>query len=177
MTANSGRLNRIIVAAMTADRVIGKGGKMPWYIPSDLKRFKELTTGHGVVMGYTTFAQDLGGKPLPNRTNYVVTRRHEKEVRAVGAIPLDNVVGDLTDKWVSGKECFVIGGTQIYEAALPLADRMCITMVEAHIDGDAHFPDINWGQWRPTVDPEASRKPNPKDEYPTRYVEYERIRN
>jgi len=132
-----------IIAALARNRVIGKDNRMPWHISGDLKRFKALTLGHPVVMGRKTF-QSIG-KPLPGRDNIVVTRSH------AFAAPGCRVVHSLQEALDAARdapEIFVIGGAEIYAAALPLADRLQLTEVDAAVEGDAYFPDFDRSAWR-----------------------------
>ena len=138
-----------IIAVLGRNRVIGKGNRMPWHISDDLKRFKAVTLGHPVVMGRKTF-QSIG-KPLPGRDNIVITRSH------AFAAPGCRVVHSLAEALTAAQgapEVFVIGGAEIYAPALPLADRLQLTEVDAAIDGDAYFPDFDRSAWR-----EVSREP------------------
>ena len=122
-----------LIVAKAANGAIGKGNRMPWHISGDLKYFKRVTTGHPVIMGYNNTWLSLGGRPLPGRRNIVVSRSHtaapdcgaeflpslEAAVAAAGGAP------DVSD---ASKEVFVIGGGQLYRAAMPLAGRLYITM-------------------------------------------------
>lgn len=128
-----------IIAAISENYVIGNKGKIPWHIPEDLKRFKQLTTGNTVIMGRKTY--ETIGKPLPNRKNIVVTKN--KEFSADGifvAHTLEEALAQCTEK------TYIIGGQQIYEQAMPLADKLEITHVHKIVEGDAFFPQItnNW---------------------------------
>ena len=132
-----------IIAAIGRNRVIGKDNQMPWHISGDLKRFKALTLGHPVVMGRKTF-QSIG-RALPRRDNIVITRSH------AFAAPGCRVVHSLAEALSAAQgaaEVFVIGGAEIYALALPLADRLQLTEVDAAIDGDAYFPDFDRSAWR-----------------------------
>lgn len=132
-----------IIVAMDRNRVIGFQGKIPWRLPADLKRFRQLTMGHAVIMGRKTF-QSIGG-PLPGRTNIVVTR--QKEFRAEGCTVVHSLQEALQ---VAGPDPFVIGGAELYAQALPLADRLYITEVDTCAPrGDAYFPEIDPAQWQP----------------------------
>lgn len=144
------------VAAIGKNRVLGKNNELLWPIPDDLKRFKELTMGHPVIMGRKTFESILSTlkKPLPDRTNIVVTRSkklpklnaEQSEGEAVGVfceVILADSVKDAIEKAcvASGsEEIFIIGGAQIYEQALPFVDRLYLTLIEAEEEGDAFFP-------------------------------------
>lgn len=134
-----------VIVAMTADRVIGKDNGLPWRIPGDLKYFKAVTMGKPIVMGRKTF-QSLPFGPLPGRTNIVVTR---DETFAADGIEirhsLDAAIAFAKD--IAIDEVMIMGGAQIYGQALGLADRLYITKVQTKVEGDAWFPDIDWGQW------------------------------
>ncbi len=157
----------ILIAAMTADRVIGKDGRLPWHLPEDLRFFKRQTTGHAVIMGRKTF--DSIGRPLPRRRNVVVTRNPAyspagvspatcAEAAAFVAEGLPNetmrldVVHSLDEaidlcRRHGESKAFVVGGAQIYAQALPIADEMILTHVEGHYEGDARFPEWNESDW------------------------------
>lgn len=126
-----------IIVAIGVNNVIGKGNDLPWHYPEDLKYFKKVTQNHSVFMGYNTFLSiyDRLGKPLPKRTNYVLT--YENELPG-GAIPIKNL-NELPDE-----EIFVIGGKMIYEMMLPHAEKLYITHVKKVHEGDVFFPAINY---------------------------------
>lgn len=129
------------IVALGKNRVIGKGNTLLWHIPDDLKRFKALTTGHPVVMGRKTFDSIVAflGKPLPNRTNIVVTR--DSAWSAEGATVAHSLEEALTKaKELDPEEVFVIGGAQVYEQALPYTDRLYLTLIDDEKAGDAYFP-------------------------------------
>jgi len=122
----------IIIAAIARNRVIGKNGKVPWHIPEDLARFKQLTTGHTVLMGRRTF--DSLDNPLPNRTNIVITSRVINGVKSYPS--LDFALQALKNE----KEVFVIGGGRLFADALRLTDELRLTLVDREVDGDIYFP-------------------------------------
>lgn len=126
-----------IIAAVAENGAIGRNNQLLWHIPEDLKYFKKLTTGHAVIMGRKTF--DSIGKPLPNRQNIVIT----KNVRLHGSGEV-SFVSSLQEalQAAQGDEVFIIGGASIYEAAMPLAQRLYITRVHAAFDADTFFPAI-----------------------------------
>lgn len=126
-----------IIVAIGVNNVIGKGNDLPWNYPEDLKYFKKVTQNHSVFMGYNTFLSiyDRLGKPLPKRTNYVLT--YENELPG-GAIPIKDL-NELPDE-----EIFVIGGKMIYEMMLPHAEKLYITHVKKVHEGDVFFPTINY---------------------------------
>jgi dihydrofolate reductase len=122
----------IIIAAIAHNRVIGKNGVLPWHIPQDLARFKQLTTGHTVIMGRKTF--DSLDRPFPNRLNIVIT---SKVINGVTSYPsLDFALQALHNK----KEVFVIGGGKLFADTLKRADELRLTLVDREVDGDAYFP-------------------------------------
>jgi dihydrofolate reductase len=133
-----------IVVAHSSNRVIGRDGGLPWSLPTDLRRFRELTTGGTVVMGRKTFESLPDAfRPLPKRRNVVLCR--DPAYAAPGA----EVAGSLDSALAAcAGECFVIGGGQTYAEALPLARRVYATHVRAHVSGDVYFPDLPEAQWR-----------------------------
>jgi len=129
-----------LVVAHSANRVIGRDGGMPWHLPSDLRRFRELTTGHTVVMGRRTYESLPDAfRPLPGRRNVVLSS--DPAYRADGA----EVVRDLDAALAGG--CFVIGGGAVYAQALPHAQRVYATELEAEVDGDTRFPQLPAEEW------------------------------
>jgi dihydrofolate reductase len=122
----------IIIAAIAHNRVIGKNGKLPWHIPEDLARFKQLTTGHTVIMGRRTF--DGLERPFPNRVNIVIS---SNVINGVSSYPsLNFALQALSNR----KEVFVIGGGRVFADALKLADELRLTLVDRDVDGDTYFP-------------------------------------
>lgn len=131
-----------IIVAVARNGVIGDKNRLLWHIAEDLRHFKAITTGHPVVMGRKTY--ESLGRPLPNRTNVVVTRQR------IG-IPGCTVVHSLEEALTlfgPDEEVFVIGGAQIYAEALPLADRFYLTRVERDYEGDTRFPAWDESAWR-----------------------------
>lgn len=132
----------IIIAAMTYDRVIGKEGKLPWRIPEDLKKFKQLTTGNTVVMGRRTF--ESIGKPLSKRNNIVVsTSMQERE----GLTVCKNLEDAIEEADRFKCKVFMIGGASIYEQALPLVSEMYLSYVKEFYEGDRYFPEFDRNDW------------------------------
>lgn len=126
------------IVACSENRVIGKDGKIPWHFSDDFRRFKARTIGHPIIMGRKT--HESIGRPLPGRTNIVVTRDPSREIQ--GCI----VVASLTEALekaikLEDEEIFIVGGGQIYTEALPVADRLYLTLIHTIIDGDAFFPE------------------------------------
>ncbi len=137
-----------LIVAMAKNRVIGLGGELPWHISEDLKFFKRTTLNKPVIMGRKTF-QSIG-RPLPGRENIVITRNQDYSpdgVRVVhdlaSALALAKKIADASDIY----EVMVIGGAEIYAAALPLADRIYLTEVDLAVEGDAFMPDFPGDDW------------------------------
>ena len=131
-----------IIVAHSRNRVIGKAGEIPWHLPSDLRRFRELTVGHTVVMGRKTY-ESLPEKfrPLPDRTNVVISRNPAYTLQdCLVAHSIEQAIAFAGSDLV-----FVIGGEQVYHLALPLADRILATWIKHHIDGDCYFPYLGGG--------------------------------
>jgi len=133
-----------LVVAYASNRVIGADGALPWRISADMKRFKELTTGHAVVMGRRTFESlPEAFRPLPNRRNIVLSRSPGYEPAGAEAFAdLDSAV-EACDG-----DCFVIGGAAVYREALRVAQRIYATEIEADFEGDTLFPQLSAGEWR-----------------------------
>ena len=135
-----------LVAALARNRVIGAGNRLPWHLPEDLKRFKRLTTGAPVIMGRKT--HESIGKPLPGRRNIVVTRQPGASWHGCEVVhSLEAALAAAGD----APEAFVIGGAELYALALPRADRMYLTLVDADHAGDAWFPEFDPADWRETA--------------------------
>jgi len=152
-----------LVWAMAQNRVIGRNNQLPWYLPEDLKYFKRITLGKPVIMGRKTF--DSIGKPLPGRTNIVVTRNRDWSFEGVRIVDSLEAARELCENLaiVDGtEEAMIIGGAEIYRQAMPLADRLYLTEVHADVEGDATFPEFDRSQWQEIAreDFEASG-PNP----------------
>jgi len=133
-----------LVAAVAANGVIGRDGDLPWPRTGDLAHFKALTIGHVLVMGRRTF--DSIGRPLPGRTSVVVTRQADWAAPG-GVVICHDVVVALEVAAVIDPQVFVIGGAEVYRAALPLADRLVITHLPLEPEGDTWFPAPDWSAW------------------------------
>src|SRR5512147_3258238 len=121
------------IAAMSLNRVIGVGNRIPWHLPDDFRWFKRLTTGHVIVMGRKTY--ESIGKPLPNRITLVLTRSPRP-------IPGVQTISDLSQikPETETRQVFICGGAQLYEQALPLCSDLYLTLVKRVVDGDVFFP-------------------------------------
>lgn len=137
----------VIVAAIGRNGVIGVDGGLPWRIPEDLARFKSMTMGHALVMGRTTF--ESIGRPLPGRSNIVLT--HRPDWSHVGV----DTAGSLGEAFAIAEDrdqdVYIAGGADVYEQALPIADSMELTEVDAAPEGDTYFPEVDWGLWFETA--------------------------
>ena len=131
-----------LIVAMSENRVIGRDGALPWRLPDDLARFKRLTMGHAVIMGRTTY--ESIGRPLPGRRNVVLSRRGVAVPGTCVFVSLDKALGALAPEH---DHAFVIGGQELYQAALPVADRIYLTLIHRTIAGDTFFPAISDGQF------------------------------
>lgn len=138
----------VVIAAIARNGVIGQDNRLPWHLPEDLVHFKALTTGHAVIMGRKTW-ESLPPKfrPLPGRTNIVVTR--DAAYRADGALVTASLPAAIAA--AGANDAFAIGGAEIYAQALALADRLELTEVDAVYPGDAYFPDFRRDAWLETA--------------------------
>jgi len=127
-----------LIAAMAENRVIGSGGSIPWKIPGEQKLFKRITLGHAVIMGRRTY--ESIGRPLPGRTNIVVSRR--PGFRPEGCLAASGLPAALALCPAGEEETFIIGGGQLYREAMPITDRIYLTVVPVTVDGDTFFPEI-----------------------------------
>jgi dihydrofolate reductase len=146
-----------MIVAMGENRVIGVENRLPWHIPEDLKRFKQITKGHPIIMGRKTF--ESIGKPLPGRTNIVITRN--KEYRAEGIISCSSLkeAMEWAAKAPGSEEIFVIGGAEIFKSCLDNADRIYLTLVKWPFDGDTYLPDFNEAAFQIIQEEELSKNP------------------
>ena len=171
MSAEEPRIGIILLAAVADNGIIGRDNGLPFRQSSDLKRFKQLSMGKPLVMGRKTYLSI--GKPLPGRTNIVVTR--DPSFNAVGIVTAMSLDAAMTvargDAFRRGADAIVvIGGTDIFKQTMPLADRLEITHVHARPEGDVSFPPIEETHWRAT---ERSDHPaGPQDEASFSYVTY-----
>ena len=141
LTPDASRLS--IIVAMAKNRVIGAQGTIPWHLPEELKLFKALTLGHHMIMGRKTW--ESIGRLLPGRTSVIVTRQRGYAVAgAIVAHSLDEAIAACE----GDDEIFVIGGAELIEAALPRADRLYLTTVDADVPGDTYMPAVDLSRWR-----------------------------
>jgi len=133
----------IIIAAISENNVIGKDGKIPWHIKEDLQRFKRLTLNRPVIMGRKTH-ESLPVKPLKDRTNIVLTR--DKNFNPPDVV-VKHSLQDALEYCKNYDKVFIIGGQSIFEEGMKVADTLELTRVNGNYDGDAFFPEINFGEW------------------------------
>jgi len=156
-----------IIAAVAKNNALGKNNDLIWHLPADLKRFKEITLGHHIIMGRKTF--ESLGKPLPNRTTIIITRN--PDYIAPGCI----VVNELTAAIKAAAEDenpYILGGAEIYKQAMSYADILDLTLVHESFDADAFFPIIDMSKWT-----EMSRrdfKADEKNKYDYSFVQYKK---
>jgi dihydrofolate reductase len=148
-----------LIAALSQNRVIGKNNDLPWHLPDDMKYFMQTTKGHHVIMGrknYDSLPEKF--RPLPNRTNLVITR--QENFSAPGCHVFPNMTDALNfAKAENNNEVFIIGGAEIYALALPYANKLYLTEINAHIEGDTYFPLFDAQEWN-----EISRNHHAADE-------------
>ena len=132
-----------IIVAIARNNAIGKDNKLLWHISEDLKRFKNLTTGHTIVMGKRTY-ESLPFRPLPNRRSIVIT---DIVGESIAGCEMAYSIEDAIAKMEPDKENFIIGGGSVYRQFFPLADKLYLTLVEKDYDADTFFPDIDFSEW------------------------------
>lgn len=135
--------NIIQIAAAAENNALGKDNQLLWHLPDDFKRFKELTTGHFIILGRKTF--ESFPKPLPNRTHVIITRN--KNFNAEGCIVV-NSIAQAIDETPINQDVFVIGGAEIYKQSLEYCNKIELTRVHENFDADAFFPEINGDKWQ-----------------------------
>ncbi len=174
MSAARSGIAVVLLAAVAENGVIGRDNALPWRLSTDLKRFKALTLGKPVVMGRKTYLSI--GKPLPDRSNIVVTR--DRNFRAEGVAVANSVDAALDmahddARRRGASEIMVIGGTEIFEQTMGLADRLEITHVHANPEGDVYFPAIDPTLWREIA--RSEQPAGPRDDASVSFVRYGRI--
>lgn len=162
-----------IIVALANNNVIGGGNTLLWKLPADFKHFKEITMGHPIIMGRKTYLSI--GRALPERTNIIVTR--QTNFTATGCIithSLEDALAIATKSKNTSDEVFCIGGGELYQQALPLAQKLYVTHVHATFEGDTYFPAINPTEWQ-----EIAREPHRADEknqYPFEFISFKSLR-
>ena len=158
-----------LIVAHSKNRAIGIDNQIPWYLPADLKYFKKTTLGHHILMGRKSYLSI--GKPLPGRTNLVLTRN--PFFTANGIIVIHTIKEGIEFAKATGeKELFIIGGGEIYRQSLMLADRLYITEVDLEIEGDTFFPELNPKEWK--LISEDSHEANEKNKWNFNFKIYDK---
>ena len=156
-----------LIAAVAENNALGKDNQLLWHLPDDFKRFKNITSGHYIIMGRKTF--ESFPKPLPNRTHIIITR--QKKYTSENCIVVDSLQKAIA---VSPKdeELFIIGGGEIYSQSIEIADKLDITRVHHTFDADTFFPEINYDEWfeveRETYEPDG------ENDFSYAFIIYER---
>ncbi len=158
-----------LIAAVSENNVIGKDNKLPWYLPTDMKYFRNITWAMPVVMGRKSF--ESLGKPLQGRTNIVITRNKNWKAEGVRVVQgIDQAIIIATQ--LDAKEIYIIGGAEIFQAAMPSADKIYLTLVHENFEGDTFFPEIEQEEWKLTSNRDC--EPDEKNAYALSFQVWER---
>ena len=136
-----------LIAAAAENNALGKDNDLVWHLPDDFKRFKQLTSGHFIIMGRKTF--ESFPKPLPNRTHIIITRQknYAEKINCESCIVVDSIENAIA-KTIPNEESFIIGGGEIYKQSLPFADKIELTRVHGIFEADAFFPALSLEEWK-----------------------------
>jgi len=154
------------VVAISENHAIGKDNKLLWYLSNDLKHFKDITTGGTIIMGRKTY--ESVGKPLPKRRNIIITRQ---AITIEGSEVVNSIEAALA-LCKTEAEVYIVGGAEIYKQAMPLTDRIYLTIVHQQFDADSFFPEINKQDWNQTA--REDHEPDAKNLIPYSFVTYDR---
>lgn len=161
-----------IIAAVSRNGVIGADGGVPWHIPSDMRSFVTITMGKPLIMGRKTWESLKGA--LPGRTNIVVTRGQDYDADGGVVVHSPEEALEAARRAAGqGSEVMVAGGSSIYEAFLPAADRMYLSRVDADVEGDTRFPEVDWEEWQTVHEVRVDRD---EDEHPYTFMVLRRLR-
>ena len=158
-----------IIVAVAQNGTIGDKNSLLWHIKEDMRFFRTTTSGHAVIMGRKTF-ESLGSKPLPKRTNIVITRQDVEFEGALTAHSLQEAIAMAK----GDEEIFIIGGAQIYAQALECADRLYLTLVEKDYEGDTSFPEIDYRYWQLVAEERHER--GEEYEYPFSFLTFDKVK-
>lgn len=157
-----------IIAAIARNNALGKNNKLIWHLPADLKRFKNITNGHHIIMGRKTF--ESLGKPLPNRTTIIITRNKNYKVKDCIVV---NSLKEALEKANADENPYILGGAEIYKQAMNLADQLDVTWIHHEFQADAFFPEIDKSIWKESF--REDFKANEKNKYDYSFVRYKKI--
>ncbi len=157
-----------IIVAIAKNGVIGDKNTLLWHLREDMIHFRTITSGHPVVMGRKTY--DSIGRPLPKRTNVVITRDTELQIEGC---TMAHSLTEAVEMFDSSEEVFIIGGAQIYNQAMPIADRLYLTIIDKEYEGDSSFPEIDYNSWRQISCEKFER--GEEFEYPFSFITLERV--
>lgn len=157
-----------IIVAIAKNGVIGDKNTLLWHLREDMIHFRTITSGHPVVMGRKTY--DSIGRPLPKRTNVVITRDTELQIEGC---TMAHSLTEAVEMFDSSEEVFIIGGAQIYNQAMPIADRLYLTIIDKEYEGDSSFPEIDYNSWRQISCEKFER--GEEFEHPFSFITLERV--
>jgi dihydrofolate reductase len=155
-----------IVVAIAENYAIGKNNQLLWHMPADLKHFKNITSGHTVIMGRKTY--DSVGKPLPNRRNIIVTRQDIK----IEGCEVVKSIEDALALCANEDEVFIVGGAEIYKLTMSKTDRIYLTIIHHSFDADTLFPEIDYMEWKETA--REDHQPDERNKFPYSFITLER---
>jgi dihydrofolate reductase len=155
-----------IVVAIAQNHAIGKDNQLLWNLPKDLKHFKDITTGHTVIMGRKTY--DSVGKPLPKRRNIIITRQNI----TIDGCEVVSSIEDALALCADEEEVFVVGGAEIYRQSMHLVNRIYLTIVKKDFEADSFFPPINEKEWNTVA--QENFEPDEKNNLPFSFITLER---
>lgn len=155
-----------IIVATAKNHAIGKNNQLLWHLPNDLKHFKDVTSGHTVIMGRKTY--DSVGRPLPKRRNIVITRQ-DIDIEGCEVVPS---IDEALERCENEEEVFIVGGAEIYRQALPLTDRVYLTVIDQDFEGDTFFPELNHEEWKEKE--RENFEPDEKNKYSYSFITLER---
>lgn len=151
-----------LIVATTQNNVIGKDNQMPWHLPADLAWFRQNTTGKPVIMGRKTF--ESIGRPLPKRINIVLSRQPFEHEGVTWKDSLESAVDFVKDS----EEIVLLGGGELFKQYLPKADKLYLTQIQAEIEGDTFFPELNWNEWK--IEYDEYRQADENNVYDLRFL-------
>ena len=160
-----------IIAAVSSNNVIGGNNQLLWHISEDLKRFKNITTNHTIIMGRKTF--ESFPKPLPNRHHVILTRDTDYKINSEQVTVVNDVETVMKMYENSGSEIFIIGGGEIYNLFLPYCNKLYLTKINENFEGDTYFPEIDYNKW--IVTESSEEKIDPKNNLSYQFINLSRI--